>query len=186
MFVTVSQILMEWGHLFVLHDNIWQSIGVTVHTCFSRSNSSLLQVSSRVWEICGDWRISWCKPRSFCSVWMTWWATDCNSYVLLSVIECDEPYVPANGRVRIRWEGVRCYAVYECDDGYNMQGTDRLPCNQYGHWEGEEPECIGKNYYHLFVLWYSFSKKNWIGCLLAKTRSTKQVIRWDHFMSNQL
>ena len=32
-FVTVSQVLMEWGQFFVYRGNIWHSLGAIVHSC---------------------------------------------------------------------------------------------------------------------------------------------------------
>ena len=34
---------------------------------------------------------------------------------------------------------------YKCQKGYKLQGTDTLYCNEFGEWEGDRPQCIGRH-----------------------------------------
>jgi len=51
--------------------------------------------------------------------------------------------------------------VIECDEGYQVQGQQRLVCQESGKWNGSMPTCIGKMYYYLkfvfLVYLFSFS-----------------------------
>ena len=35
-------------------------------------------------------------------------------------------------------------AVFECDNGFNLIGTDMRTCLNMGEWSGQSPQCIGK------------------------------------------
>ena len=76
------------------------------------------------------------------------------------VISCDPPLVPRHGSLRSRSTRYSSTVVFNCDDGYVLDGPAVLQCEGTGYWNGTEPRCKGKQHKtklvsqqrHLFIL----------------------------------
>ncbi len=62
---------------------------------------------------------------------------------MVTEIECDPPYEPKNGVVQLRRATFGATVVFECDDGFELEGNRTLRCMQDGYWNGVEPKCKG-------------------------------------------
>ena len=60
------------------------------------------------------------------------------------MITCEVLDPPANGEI-IFTNGMlfESLAIFECDTGFSLIGTDRIECQENDEWSGQPPECIG-------------------------------------------
>ena len=70
------------------------------------------------------------------------------------VIYCDPPLVPKHGSARSRSTRYSSIVVFGCDDGYVLEGSSTLQCEDSGNWNGTEPKCIGWKLASLLQLYF--------------------------------
>lgn len=71
-----------------------------------------------------------------------------------SAIDCGQLNSPTNGNVTFSDTGLGAQAVYTCDVGFILVGSDLRTCmavTATGMWSGDEPECDGKYLTHSCV-----------------------------------
>lgn len=61
--------------------------------------------------------------------------------LILVVITCQEPEVPAGGYVVGYDFNIHSSIEYHCDAGHKLIGTSVLQCNNNGEWNSMPPEC---------------------------------------------
>ena len=62
----------------------------------------------------------------------------------ISEISCDPPFVPTNGKAKVKKVSVfGSFVTFTCDIGYILEGPKSLHCLASGNWNGTEPECKG-------------------------------------------
>ena len=54
---------------------------------------------------------------------------------------CPRRYDPEHGSVYTTGISVGSTAIYTCDYGYQVMGSDTLTCNNYGEWDTDPPIC---------------------------------------------
>ncbi len=65
---------------------------------------------------------------------------------------------PENGRVNVSADAVvGTVAIYMCNEGFTLNGTQTRVCESDGRWSGIEPECEGK----ILVPYYCFWDELW-------------------------
>ena len=59
------------------------------------------------------------------------------------VVSCDSPLVPKDGSLRSRSNRYSSTVEFSCDEGYILEGSAVLQCEDTGYWNGTEPRCKG-------------------------------------------
>ena len=60
-----------------------------------------------------------------------------------AVVDCMDPLAPTNGTVDTsRGTTYQSVAVYQCDEGYTLQGQSITACLENGTWSGPTPTCV--------------------------------------------
>ena len=78
------------------------------------------------------------------------------------IVTCDDLSDPANGVVDQPSNSVGTVAIYDCNEGYLLVGSDTRTCQESGEWSGEEPGCECK--YSVLNKMYSGSA-NCMSCI---------------------
>ena len=60
------------------------------------------------------------------------------------VISCGDPGVPRNGRRQLLSSTVGSRVVFDCNDGYKLDGNRERTCQSNGQWSGSLPSCSCK------------------------------------------
>lgn len=58
-----------------------------------------------------------------------------------AVVNCSDLAAPTNGSVELTAATFGATAVYTCDEGFNIDGTDTRTCHANGQWSGSPPTC---------------------------------------------
>ena len=69
-------------------------------------------------------------------------------YIYIAV-QCNALLDPANGVVSTTGYGVGDIAIYTCNEGYVLLGSDTQTCLSSGQWSGSPATCGGK--LHIYV-----------------------------------
>ena len=65
------------------------------------------------------------------------------------VVDCGAPNNPANGDVAFTLTVYNAFAVYSCEEGYNLVPTETFrTCEANGNWSGDDRACQRKHIYH--------------------------------------
>ena len=59
-------------------------------------------------------------------------------------VQCGFLTPPDNGSVVVTGYDPLDNATFTCYDGFDLNGTAMLQCQENGQWDGEEPTCIGE------------------------------------------
>ena len=60
------------------------------------------------------------------------------------VVDCMELLPLENGTIVLSNTTYLSVAMYECNEGFLLQGNGTRVCTESGMWSGEEPTCQGK------------------------------------------
>ena len=66
-------------------------------------------------------------------------------YHPLAVVDCGMPNDPENGAVTFTLTVYRAFALYSCEDGYNLVPNEEMRmCETNGMWSGDDRVCQRK------------------------------------------
>lgn len=63
-------------------------------------------------------------------------------FYIVAVGSCLDPGIPGNGRRILSGTGVGDKVQFVCHDGFELQGSAELVCQNNGKWSGPIPTCI--------------------------------------------
>ena len=61
-----------------------------------------------------------------------------------AVVTCGDPGTPSNGQRELSDQNFGTEVVYTCDEGYELEGSQRRICQASGEWSGQLPQCRSK------------------------------------------
>ena len=61
-----------------------------------------------------------------------------------AVVTCGDPGTPSNGQRQLSGQNFGTEVTYTCDEGYELEGSQRRTCEARGEWSGELPQCKSK------------------------------------------
>ena len=62
----------------------------------------------------------------------------------VSVVECENLTSLENGRVEVVSNEVNGSAVFTCDEGFFLNGSSSVECQENGEWSEQLPTCQGE------------------------------------------
>ena len=71
---------------------------------------------------------------------------------LALIIDCGNLRDPRNGDVKLTGTRVGAKAIYKCNRGFILKGSNVRKCQTNGRWSGKEPVCIGISQYMSFTV----------------------------------
>ena len=69
----------------------------------------------------------------------------CHFLISLIAVTCVPLEHPADGLVEFNGISVGSSAVYYCNDGFILEGTEALVCQEDGRWSDIPPTCVRKS-----------------------------------------
>lgn len=80
----------------------------------------------------------------------------------LTVVQCPELSHPEWGSMScsdpLGPSSYQSTCVFQCEEGYELSGSDTLSCGAEGNWDASQPSCVGKIHISIFLPW----RKNYI------------------------
>ncbi len=66
---------------------------------------------------------------------------------------------PPHGRMNCSGFVTNKTCWFTCEDGYNIQGSEKRNCLNSSKWDGQQASCIGNRRYHCIVLQVNCQKE---------------------------
>ncbi|XP_060586153.1 P-selectin-like, partial [Ruditapes philippinarum] len=67
-------------------------------------------------------------------------------FVWCKPVECGEVEAPTNGTMNVSGLTFGNNVTFQCEEGYEIKGTDMIRCVSTGSWSASVPTCIEDNY----------------------------------------